>query len=83
MKVSGGEYPLVSVKSEQPLPKGLLMQCIKAVNNVCVRAPIQIGDVLVENILNTGVSIVSTKNISVCKDIGIAVRSEAGTTRKS
>ena len=83
MKVAGGQYPLVSVKSEQPLPRGLLMQCIKAINNICVNAPVQIGDVIVENILNTGVNIVSTKNISACTVTRHAVRSDSGACGKT
>lgn len=62
MRVFGGKYPLVSVKSKEPLPKGLLFACMKVINDVKLEAPMAIGDVAIENILGTGVDIVLTRD---------------------
>ncbi len=62
-KVLSGEQPLVSVKSEKPLPKKLLPECIKEINKIAVQAPVHISDSLICNILGTGVNIVATCNV--------------------
>ncbi|MCT4598553.1 MAG: DUF1667 domain-containing protein [Vallitalea sp.] len=63
MKVNNGIVPLVSVKSNKPLPKGLLFDCMKVINSVKLEAPMKIGDIGVENILDTGVNIVLTRDV--------------------
>jgi CxxC motif-containing protein len=64
MKVNNGIVPLVSVKSNKPLPKGLLFDCMKVINSVKLEAPMKIGDIGVENILDTGVNIVLTRDVN-------------------
>ena len=54
---------MVSVKSSAPLPKEKLFDCIEVLRKVTLQAPIRIGDVVVPNILGTGVDIVATKNV--------------------
>ena len=66
VKVSGGTIPVVSVKTKSDIPKGKIMECMKALKEITVKAPIHIGDVIVENIAGTGVSITATKEIE-CK----------------
>lgn len=60
VKVEGGRLPVVPVKSAKPIPKELLFDCMTEINNVTVQAPVKIGDVVLENILGTGVNIVAT-----------------------
>ena len=54
---------MASVKSEAALPKDKIFECMNEINKVVLKAPVKIGDVVVENILGTGVNIVATKNI--------------------
>lgn len=60
MRVLGGEFPVVSVKTDKPVPKGSLFACMKQINATVADAPVKIGDVLIENILGTGANIVAT-----------------------
>lgn len=61
--VSSGKSEIVSVKTEKDIPKNMIFNCIKELKNVVVKAPIHIGDVVLENVLSTGVNIIATKNI--------------------
>ena len=54
---------MASVKSESALPKDKIFECMAEINKVVLKAPVKIGDIVVENILGTGVNIVATKNI--------------------
>lgn len=61
--VSGGVYPVVAVKSELPLPKALLFECMAVINQIRLTAPVRTGEIVVENILDSGVNIIATKTI--------------------
>ena len=63
VRVAGGEADMVSVKTKEDIPKGKIADCIKALKDVQVQAPVRIGDVMVTDIAGTGVDIVATKNI--------------------
>ncbi|MBW9147309.1 DUF1667 domain-containing protein [Clostridium sp. CM027] len=63
--VSGGENEILPVKTERDIPKDMIYDCVRALKNVIVKAPISIGDVVLENILDTGVNIIATKNVKV------------------
>ena len=63
VRVSGGKFPLVSVKTEKPIPKDKLLPAMNVIAEVVVEAPINIGDVIIEDILNTGVDLIATRRI--------------------
>lgn len=54
---------MVSVKSAAPLPKDKIFDCMRVLAGITAEAPVRIGDVIVRDILGTGVDIVATKNI--------------------
>ena len=62
--VAGGNLPVVSVKTASDIPKGKIRECLCALKGVTRTAPVQIGDVIVENVADTGVDVVATKSIS-------------------
>lgn len=63
VKVEDGKIPVVPVKSATPIPKELLFDAMKEVNKVTLKAPVNIGDVVIENILGTGVNIIATNEV--------------------
>jgi CxxC motif-containing protein len=62
-RVSGGVLPLVPVKSAGPLPKGELENAMREIAKVELQAPVELGDVVVENVCDTGVDIVATRDL--------------------
>lgn len=63
LDVIDGVYTRVSVKTEKDIPKNKLFSCLKALKGLKLHAPIHIGDVVYENIEDTGVNIIATRNI--------------------
>lgn len=61
--ISSEEENRLPVKSNNPLPKELIFKAMEEIDKVVVKAPIKIGDVVIKNVLNSGVDIVATKNI--------------------
>ena len=62
--VAGGNLPVVSVKTASDIPKGKIRECLCALKGVTLTAPVQIGDVIVENVADAGVDVIATKSIS-------------------
>ncbi len=62
--VLGGDFKLVSVKTASPIPKDMLRDAVGEIAKVKVHAPVKVGDVLMENIMGTGVDIVATSNVA-------------------
>ena len=63
VRVAGGRLAMVSVKTASDIPKGKIFDCVKALKDVEVKAPVKIGDVIMENVAGTGVNIIATKNV--------------------
>ncbi|MEY7999783.1 DUF1667 domain-containing protein [Clostridium sp. Mt-5] len=61
--VEGGEIDVVPVKTERDIPKEKIFDCIKALKGIVVKAPVNIGDVILENVVDSGVNIIATKKI--------------------
>ncbi|RDU24307.1 DUF1667 domain-containing protein [Anaerosacchariphilus polymeriproducens] len=65
VKVENGKIPMVSVKTQNTVPKGKIFECIKELKTISIKAPVKIGDIIIENSANTGISIIATKNVEV------------------
>lgn len=61
--VSGGIYSRCPVKSDKPLPKGMIFETMYLLDTACIQAPARRGDIVLANIMNTGVNIVTTRNV--------------------
>ena len=49
------------VKTAGPIPKGLLFEAMDALNAVTVTAPVAVGQVVIHDLLGTGVDLVACK----------------------
>ena len=63
VRVTGGHLPSVSVKTEKDIPKGKIFDCVKALKEVELQAPVEIGQVVLEDVAGTGVRVIATKKI--------------------
>ena len=61
--IKDGEWPLVSVKSSQPVPKDKVFIILKEIKKVKLRAPIKSGQKILKNVANTDVNIIATKTV--------------------
>ena len=64
VRVKNGILPVVSVKTKEDIPKGKIFDCVKALKDVSVKAPVAIGDVVLADVAGTGVDVIATKNVS-------------------
>jgi len=68
VRVIGGNLPLVSVKTDQPVPKRLIWEIMDYIRTLSVDAPVKIGQVLTENVLGTEANLVATREVCLAQE---------------
>ncbi|MBE9536709.1 MAG: DUF1667 domain-containing protein [Proteobacteria bacterium] len=61
--LAGGNLPLLPVRSSVALPKETLFECLKILSGIERYCPVDIGDVIVSDILDTGIDIIATRSV--------------------
>ena len=62
VRLLGGTAPVVSVRTQTDIPKEKIFRCMEEIRKAAAEAPVRIGDVILENVAGTGVSVVATAN---------------------
>ena len=61
--VENGDFPLVSVRTDAPIPQARIMDVMKAIKKTRVKAPVHINDRLIEGPAGTDCNIIATRNV--------------------
>ncbi|MEG0258160.1 MAG: DUF1667 domain-containing protein [Christensenella sp.] len=61
VRLTGSSLPRLPVKTSAPIPKKMMLRAAALLNDVTVSAPVKCGEVIIKNILGTGVDFVATK----------------------
>ena len=61
--VDGGDYPLVSVRTDAAIPLKSISNVMKTIKSIKVKAPVRIGDVLIKDPAGTSCNIIATRHI--------------------
>ena len=64
VRVSGGDTAMLPVKTKDPIPKDKVFDCICSLRHIQVKAPVHIGDVILQNAAGTGTDVVASKNVA-------------------
>lgn len=63
VKINKGTISRLPVKTNSDIKKSQIKDAMKLLDNMSVNAPIKVGDIIIKNILNSGVDFVATKTI--------------------
>lgn len=63
VKVTEGEFPLVSVKTDRPIPKYLILRAMAFIRGLSLPAPVELGQVITQNLLGTEANLVATRAV--------------------
>ena len=63
VRVTGGLLPVVSVRTRGDVPKERVLDVARALCRVHLTAPVHAGDVVIPNVLGTGVDVVATRSV--------------------
>lgn len=61
--VSGGDEALLPVRTAEAIPLELHAQAMALIRGLVVKAPIRMGDVVLENLLNTNINLIASMDI--------------------
>lgn len=61
--IEGAGYGMLPVRTDRPVPKGRLKELMKTIASIKVVPPIEAGHVKIQNILDTGVDLISTGSL--------------------
>ncbi len=63
VRVKGGKLPLLPVRTTGTIPKRLVVDAVRALDRVEVQAPVKEGQVVYPDILDTGVNVISSREL--------------------
>lgn len=63
VRIRGSAIRRLPVKSAEEIPKVLLMDAIRQLDGIAINAPVQCGQVILEDIMGTGVPLIATRSI--------------------
>lgn len=63
VKTAFSNLPRLPVKTSQPIPKGLIFEIMKEIDDILVEKHVKIGDIIVKNIHQTGVDLIATRSL--------------------
>ena len=61
--VSGGDEVLLPVRTAEAIPLALHAQAMDLIRSLAVDAPIRMGDVVLENLLDTNINLIASMDI--------------------
>lgn len=64
VRLENGLEPLLPVRSDVPVPKESLFDCVRAIRSLRVSAPVAFGQVIIHNVLGTGANIIATREMA-------------------
>ncbi|MGX7030104.1 DUF1667 domain-containing protein [Vagococcus zengguangii] len=62
-KITHAMLPRVPVKTTEAIPKGKMMDVMHQINHIELEAPVHIGDVIIENVSDTGINVVACRDM--------------------
>ena len=63
VSVSGGDEALLPVRTAEAIPLALHAQAMDLIRGLVIEAPIRMGDVVLEDLLNTGINLITSMDI--------------------
>ena len=63
--ITGALLPRLPVRTREPIPKPLVRDAVRALRAVVVAAPMSRGDVVVADLLGTGIDVIATRSMEV------------------
>jgi CxxC motif-containing protein len=63
VRIEGSRWPVIPVRTDKAVPKRLFARVMRQLRRVELRAPVNISDVVVRDILRTGANVIATRTM--------------------
>lgn len=67
VRVTGSLHPLLPVYTAKPFPKPRIKELLSEIRGIELRAPVKMGDVVLKDVLGTGVDVIASRDMVVKK----------------
>lgn len=61
--INGAQHRRCPVKTSKPIAKELVFKAVKELDNVCLTAPVRVGQVVVKSVCGTDASFIVTRDL--------------------
>ncbi|HCL80099.1 MAG TPA: molybdopterin oxidoreductase [Synergistaceae bacterium] len=79
VSVSGGDFPLASVRTTRPIPLGKIRDVMETIRQVTLAAPVEIGDVVLVSPAGCDTEVIATRGVgSASRDVRRAAKAKGG-----
>ena len=63
VKIKNGSLRRLPVRTNGAIPKDKIFECMRVINLLEIEVPVNCGDILVENILDTGIDLIASRSM--------------------
>jgi CxxC motif-containing protein len=63
VRIVGAIYPRIPVKTSEEIPKEKIFEVMNCLNEVCLKSPVKINQVVIKNVADTGTDIITTRSL--------------------
>ena len=63
VRCEGGLYPRCPVKTDRAIPKEKMFEVMRALEDITLTAPVQVGQIIIENVCGAGANVVATREL--------------------
>jgi CxxC motif-containing protein len=65
VRVKGSLHPLLPVYTAKPFPKPRIKELLSEIRGIQLKAPIKMGDIVLEDALGTGVDVIASRDMVI------------------
>ncbi|MDY0064607.1 MAG: DUF1667 domain-containing protein [Bacilli bacterium] len=69
VRITNSELVRLPVMTSRPIPKNKIFAVMEAIQNITVPAPVQMREVILENVCDLGVNIIATRNAPLKEEV--------------
>lgn len=63
IRIEGAKWAMLPVRTDKPIPKRLLFTAIKELQDIELKAPVKMSDVIIRDVAGTDANIIATRNM--------------------
>ena len=63
VRISGGIHTVIPVKTDKPISEKYKLEVVREINNIVLKSPVKMGDVIISDLFGTGVNMVAERDM--------------------
>lgn len=68
VRIKGAKWAMLPVRTDKPVPKRLLFDVMRQLAGIELQAPIQVSDVIANDVAGTGADVIASRSVELDKE---------------